>query len=150
MFLVVHYHYHFSSITVFAQNLVSRTGIVHRRTKTAMQEAMATDASRFKAALFKNAASFFVSGHSLCITRSGVFNIMEEIEKGCDQAVESCLVDHVPQDTGAYSYFVFYSIFVDEPYVLKKRYNIDICWLHEVCWEAHDKHRVQPEEAGTP
>ena len=105
---------------------------------------MATDASRFKAALFKNAASFFVSDQGLCVTRSGVFHIMEEFEEGCERAVESCLVDHELQGTDAYSYFVFYSIFVDKPYVLEKRYELDIYWLHEICWEAHDKHRVQP------
>ena len=105
---------------------------------------MATDASRFKAALFKNAASFFVSDQGgLCVTRSGVFQIMEEFEEGCEQAVESCLVDHEFQATDAYSYLVFYSISGDEPHVLKTGYNMCEIWLHEICWEAHDKHRVQ-------
>ena len=105
---------------------------------------MATDASRFKAALFKNAASFFLFLiRGACVTRSGVFQIMEEFEEGCEQAVESCLVDHEFQATDAYSYLVFYSIFGDEPHVLKTGYNMCEIWLHEICWEAHDKHRVQ-------
>lgn len=47
------------------------------------------------------------------------------------------LADEISLNTDTWSYLVFISIFVDEPYVLQQGYEMDPRWLHEILWEAH-------------
>ena len=97
---------------------------------------------QFKTALFEHCDSLIVIGQcfDLRVKRSGIISIMEKFHAGCETSVQICLdelADEISLNTDTWSYLVFVSIFVDEPYVLQQGHEMDPRWLHEICWEAH-------------